>query len=78
MAFTAYDSETEPILDPSYGRIVFNSYQWGDTDKEGNYLPTEIKEIETHTCSSEELGLQGDTSSFYQIRESSIPNVRNY
>lgn len=26
IAFTAYDDETEPILDESIGRIVFNSY----------------------------------------------------
>ena len=31
-AFTAYDSETENILDPSYGRITFNRYAWGIRD----------------------------------------------
>ena len=33
IAFTAYDSETEPILDRSYGEIVFREYEW-DFDKE--------------------------------------------
>ena len=28
-AFTAYDSETEDILDPSYGKISFIRYEWG-------------------------------------------------
>ena len=30
IAFTAYDEETEPILDESIGRVVFNAYQWGE------------------------------------------------
>ena len=28
-AFTAYDNESENILDPSYGELVFNHYWWG-------------------------------------------------
>ena len=32
IAFTAYDDETEPILDESFGEIVFNSYSWGNDD----------------------------------------------
>ena len=28
-SFTAYDSETENILLPEYGQIVFNAYSWG-------------------------------------------------
>ena len=28
-AFTAFDSETEYILDPSYGELVFMHYYWG-------------------------------------------------
>mgnify|MGYP000855164889 CR=1 FL=1 len=30
LAFSAYDSESKPILDESYGRVVFSSMQWGD------------------------------------------------
>ena len=29
VAFTAYDDETEWILDDSYGEIVFNAFSWG-------------------------------------------------
>ena len=29
MAFTAYDDVTEPILEPEYGKIVFNERSWG-------------------------------------------------
>ena len=28
-AFTGFDSETEDILDPTYGEIVFLHYYWG-------------------------------------------------
>ena len=28
-AFSAYDSETEPIDDPTVGEIVFNHFKWG-------------------------------------------------
>ena len=29
IAFTKYDSNPEPILDKSYGRLVFKTYEWG-------------------------------------------------
>ena len=29
-AFTAYDSETEPILDRSIGELVFKAWEWGE------------------------------------------------
>ena len=29
VAFTAYDGETEWILDPSYGELVFKQNSWG-------------------------------------------------
>ena len=28
-AFTAYDSNPEPIYDDTYGELVFNHYYWG-------------------------------------------------
>lgn len=28
-AFTAYDSETEIILEPEYGELVFKHFSWG-------------------------------------------------
>ena len=75
MAFTAYDNEIEPILDASYGRIVFNEYTWGGLDENGNFLPAVVKEIESHTCSREELGLEGKNSAFQPITENGIPSV---
>ena len=35
VAFTAYDSETENILDKSYGEIVFIAYEWGYDPDDG-------------------------------------------
>ena len=35
-ALTKYDSETEDILDPTYGEIVFKRYFWG-TQEDGEY-----------------------------------------
>jgi len=29
MAFTSFDDETEDILDPSYGSVVFAIDEWG-------------------------------------------------
>ena len=56
MAFTAYDDVEEPILDPSYGKIVFNSYSWGQTDET---LAGRTR-IESHACTRKELGLDDD------------------
>lgn len=36
IAFTDYDSTTEPILDKSYGEIIYNAYEWGSQEK-GEY-----------------------------------------
>ena len=29
VAFTAYDNEPEPIIDKSYGEVVFMHHEWG-------------------------------------------------
>ena len=29
VAFTAFDNELEPILDPTYGELSFKAYEWG-------------------------------------------------
>ena len=44
IAFTAYDSETEPILDPRYADIQFLAVEW---DHDGYWE----KEIPYHACS---------------------------
>ena len=45
LAFTAYDTASEPIQDDSYGRVVFNSYQWGDQELDGKFKPARTTEI---------------------------------
>ena len=60
-AFTAYDQVAEDILDPSYGEIAFSRYEWG-MDSDGEYF-VRIKEIPSHTCTKEELGLEGAANS---------------
>ena len=76
VAFTAYDNVQENILDEEYARIVFNSYQWGP-DEEGNFK-TEIKEIPSHTCTKEELGIEGDASNFMPISPANLAEVTKY
>ena len=29
IGFTSFDNNPEPILDKSYGELVFNAYEWG-------------------------------------------------
>ena len=37
IAFTSFDNNPEPILDKSYGELIFNTYEWG-SDENGNYF----------------------------------------
>ena len=77
VAFTSYDSETEWILDPSYGQLVFNSYSWGP-NPDGSYF-TERKKLESHVCTREELGLEDPTKSrFLELHETGAPFIDIY
>ena len=38
ISFTAYDGKSEPILDKSYGELVFNAYEWGNDQETGAYF----------------------------------------
>ena len=37
IGFTAFDTETDDILDPSYGKIMFIKYEWGEREN-GDYF----------------------------------------
>ena len=77
IAFTAYDNENENILDPSYGRLIFNHYSWGP-DENGNYKSVR-EEIPSHPCSREELGLEGQGSSrFMPVNEKTKDELNEY
>ena len=71
-AFTAYDSETEWILDPTYGSLVINHFSWG-IDENGDPF-TKRERLENHNCTTEELGLSDDRSDsrFLPIRDPKI------
>ena len=78
LAFTAYDEETEYILDPSYGNIVFIREAWGEKEN-GEYYWT-FDEIPSHTCTKEELGF-GDNSNksrFMPIPDDQVGLVKKY
>ena len=76
--FTAYDSNPEPILDPTIGEVVFNHFRWGP-EPDGSYI-TERKRIPDHPCSREELGIEEDRSNsmFMPVYESSKGEVDFY
>ena len=69
VAFTGYDSDTEMFDDPTIGQVVFNHYQWGE-NPDGSYSSGRFP-INSHTCSSVELGLEGNPaeSKFLPINE---------
>ena len=62
VAFTAIGDETENILDPTIGEIVFEKESWGNDAAGISYWNQE--KIPTHTCTGEELGLEGSN---YQL-----------
>ena len=71
LALTAYDNERESVLDPSIAEIVFYEYEWGINDNGEVY--SFRKELKSHTCSTEELGLatSDGKNSFSQATRSS-------
>ena len=52
--FTAYDANPEPILDPTYGELVFNHFRWGQPE---DGPPDGRHRVPQHSCTREELGL---------------------
>ena len=76
IGFTAFDKETEEILEPSYGKIVFMNYEWGERES-GDYF-AEYTEIPSHTCTKEELGIEGTNSLFMQIPQNQMKLVTTY
>ena len=75
VAFTAYDNERENILDPSIGELGIYISEWGDEN--GELFLRDIK-LDTHQCSREELGLEGNDSSFFPTVEKNVQWVKLY
>lgn len=76
VGFTAYDGNKEPILEPEYGELVFKHLKWGHTDT----INTERVAFPSHSCTPEELGLEGDPSKslFLPIRADSVEEVKQF
>ena len=58
VAFTAYDNERNPILDPTIGELVINEYSWGVKD-DGSVFSARVP-LNDHECSRDELNLDDD------------------
>ena len=65
--FNAQNSQFTVELDPSYGRIRFQILEWGTT-KSGKQFRSN-KEIDSHICSLEELGLTGTDPKFMPVNK---------
>ena len=49
---SAYDyNSIEETIDESYGRLVAYSKEWGQTDEDGNFVPTVFRPLKTAKCS---------------------------
>ena len=79
-AFTAYDSNPNPILNETIGNIQFNHYKWGVDEATGAYGTGRQKVESQHDCTSEELGIDGNPANakFLPIFESSKGEVEFY
>ena len=61
------------MLDPSFGEIKVKTSTWGyDDDDEYIY---EEKYLDLHLCTKQELGLEGESSIFMPIKESSAEEL---
>lgn len=77
VGFTEFDNNREWSLDPRMGELVLTSYEWGI---EGGKPWTERKNVATHNCTREELGLEGEgpEAKFYPPHGSSYSSVDFY
>ena len=78
-AFTAFDSETEYILDASYGELVFMHYFWG-IQENGEYAAGRRRLKTIHNCTQDELGLSEDasTSKFFKTSKQNRDIINTY
>ena len=54
VAFASFDDQNEYLLDPTYGRLVFEKAYWG-VDENGSFF-TSYVEMNSQRCTKEELG----------------------
>ena len=58
VAFTSFNNNEEWELDPAYGTLVFNSFEWG-INLDGS-LFSELKRLPSHGCSNREFGFDDE------------------
>ena len=71
-----FDPTTHKIHDPSFGRLRFQKIKWGlDENGQFSYSTTEL---ESHKCSSEELGLSGTNQKIWPIKQAQEQALKNF
>ena len=75
-AFTAFDNELEYSLDPSYGTLNFVVNEWG-AYQDGSFF-SKVEEIPSHICSKDELGIEGESSSFMPVDKQNLAHLKTY
>ena len=65
VAFTGWNNNREYELDKSIGEFIFINYEWG-YDEDGTFFLKRDR-IPSHVCTKEELGLEGDSASFFPV-----------
>ena len=77
VAFTAYDNNQEWSLDPRYGELVINAFEWG-YDENGDPFTTR-NPLKTHNCTREELHLEDSADShFFNIHSQSKKHLKRF
>lgn len=56
VSLTVFDSNTELVLDKSYGEFKFLKSQWGIDETDGSFFHQFI-DLEAYPCTKEELGI---------------------
>ena len=78
-AFVDYSAgHHESILDPTYGELVYKSYEWGTDLDNPDSTYSGRTSIPSHPCSRDELGLEGadqSKSHFFPIHKDSYRDI---
>ena len=73
VGFTAYALNNKEVFDESIGTLEFKAYEWG-TDESGKKF-VRFDPIESHFCSKEELGLEGNSSNFMPPSQQALKDL---
>ena len=79
VAFTAYDNDSNWILNRKYGELYFSAYSWGQY-KNGTYF-NKNERIQSSVCTREQLGLVEDQlhkGEFLPLHDTSYDFLNSY